>query len=97
MTGEIHTAASTFRTGLTDIWAVVGGGPLTSVLICDDRPSVLQRLFDMLRPLPALVDIDCVTDGFALIDAITARRVDLVLIGIHRVTTMPASRPPPSS
>ena len=84
MTGEIHTAASVFRTGLTDIWTVVGRGPLTSVLICDDRPSVLQCLFDMLRPLPALVDIDCVADGFALIDAFRARRVDLVLIGIHR-------------
>ena len=85
MTDENH-AAATGRAGVSDIWAVAGSGPIRSVLICDDRPSVRQCLLDMLGPLPALVDIEWVTDGFALVDAFTARPVDLVLIGIHRAS-----------
>jgi DNA-binding NarL/FixJ family response regulator len=87
MTSGSLAAASAGRAVLTDIWMVAGSGPIRSVLICDDRPGILQNLVDMLRPLPALVDIDWVTDGFALVDAITARRVDLVLVGIHRANT----------
>ena len=85
MTGGSLAAAG--RAALTDIWMVVASGPIRSVLICDDRPGILQGLVDMLRPLPALVDIDWVTDGFALVDALTASRADLVLIGIHRAST----------
>ena len=84
MTGESLTAASAGRAVLTDIWMLAGSGPIRSVLICDDRPRVLQGLLDMLRPLPAPVDIVWVPDGFALVDAIAAKPADLVLIGIHR-------------
>lgn len=84
MTSESVTAASAGRAVLTDIWMVAGTGPVRSVLICDDRPPILRGLFDMLRPPPALVDIVGVADGFALVDAFTARPADLVLIGIHR-------------
>ena len=84
MTSESITAAAAGRAALTDIWMLAGSVPIRSVLICDDRPWILQGLLDMLRPLPTLVDIDWVTDGFALVDAITARPADLILIGIHR-------------
>ncbi len=84
MTTGSAVAESAGRAALTDIWTVAGSGPIRSVLICDDRPRILQGLLDMLRPLPALVDIDWVPDGFALVDAVTARPADLVLIGIHR-------------
>ena len=87
MTGGNITAAAAGRAVLTDIWMVAGSGPIRSVLICDDRPRILQGLFDMLRPLSTLVDIVCVADGFALVDAITARPADLILIGIHRANS----------
>ena len=82
MTGE-NLGAGTGRVVLTGIWMVAGSGPIRSVLICDDRPWIRQGLIDMLRPMPALVDIVCVADGFGLVDAFSARPADLVLIGIH--------------
>ena len=83
MTGENLSAAAAGRVVLTGIWMVAGSGPIRSVLICDDRPWIRQGLIDMLRPMPALVDIVCVADGFGLVDAFSARPADLVLIGIH--------------
>ena len=94
MTGGTLPAASAGRAALTDIWMVAGSGPIRSVLICDDRQRIRRGLFDMLQPLPAMVDIVWVTDGSALVDSYTAKSADLVLIGIHRANTMPAPLPP---
>jgi len=80
-------AAPADREMITDIWTLVGGGKLTSVLICDDRPSVLQAMSDLLRPLPGLNQILCVTEGFELLDTCTSNEADLVLIGIHHAST----------
>ena len=74
----------------TEIWTVVSGQPLTSVLICDDRPPARRAMTEMLEALPGLSDISCVREGFALVDAFTARPVDLVLIGIHRQSSVGA-------
>ena len=87
MTGEDTTAAKAGREMITGIWTVMGGGKLTSALICDDRPAVLRAMSDLLRPLPGLNQIHCVTEGFELIDAFASREVDLVLIGIHHAST----------
>jgi CheY-like chemotaxis protein len=87
MTDESPTAAAAGLSLITDIWMVAGGGPIRSVLICDDRPRIRQGLIDMLQPLPAPVDIGWVTNGFALVDAFTAESADLVLVGIHRANT----------
>jgi CheY-like chemotaxis protein len=78
------TTAASARAMLTEICLVANGGPVTSVLICDDRPTVAQALSEMLRPLPSLVDAACVQDGFALVDAYAANPADLVLIGVDR-------------
>ncbi len=61
---------------------MANGGPVTSVLICDDRLTVAHGLSEMLRSLPSLVDVGCVQDGFALVDAYTAKPADMVLIGV---------------
>jgi CheY-like chemotaxis protein len=66
---------------------LANGGPVTSVVICDDRPAVRQSLSEMLLPLPSLATIDSVTDGFALVDVCTGREVDIVLIGVHDANT----------
>jgi len=66
-----------------DICQLAGRGPVTSVLICDDRPAVRLNLTDMLRPLPALLSITAVSDGFALVDAHHAEPADVILIGFH--------------
>jgi len=39
----------------------------------------------MLRPLPALVSIGGVSDGFALVDSHHALLADLILIGFHEL------------
>ncbi len=75
------------RAIIVGICAFAGLGPLRSVLICDDRPPVGAALAELLRPLPSLPSIRCVSDGFAVVDALAAEPVDLVLIGVH-----PASR-----
>ena len=76
------TTAATARALLIEICLVANGGPVTSVLICDDRPTVAQGLSEMLQTLPSRVDVVCVRDGFALVDAYAATPADLVLIGV---------------
>ena len=76
-------AASNARSYITAATMVAGRAPVTSVLICDDRPAVLRGLSEMLGPLRPVIDKRCVTDGFALVDAYTARPAELVLIGVH--------------
>ena len=88
VTGETLTAASNARALITCVWMVAGRGSIRSVLVCDDRPSMLHGMSDMLRPLPGLVEIAWVTDGFELLDDIASRPVDLVLIGIHGANTV---------
>jgi hypothetical protein len=76
------TTATTARALLMEICLLANGGPVTSVLICDGRPTVLQDLSEMLQPIPTLVDVACVPDGFVLADAYAAKPADLVLIGV---------------
>jgi len=67
-----------------------GMGPTTSVLICDDRPTVgleLSQTFRVFLPSIAPVTASVVADGFALVDAFEQTPADLVLIGIHADTT----------
>ena len=87
MNREPDTGASAGRDVVTGIWTIVGGRPLTSVLICEDRPTAREAISKVLRPLPGLNDMRCVAEGFALVDAFAARPVDLVLIGIHCAST----------
>jgi DNA-binding NarL/FixJ family response regulator len=83
MSGQSLNAADS-RALIVDICLLAGRGPVASVLICDDRPEVRLNLTNMLRPLPALVSITGVSDGFALFDAHTAAPADLILIGFHK-------------
>ena len=71
------------RAIVVGICAFAGLGPPTSVLICDDRPAARQGLAELLEPLPSLLATRCVSDGFAIVDALAAAPVDLVLIGAH--------------
>jgi len=67
-----------------------GIDPTSTVLICDDRPTVgreLSQTFRVYLPSIAPVNAHLVTDGFALVDAFEAKPADLVLIGIHAGTT----------
>ena len=77
------TTAAAARALVTEIFLLASGGPVTSVLICDDRTTAAQGLSQMLQPMPTLGDITCVHDAFALADAYEAKSVDLVLIGVH--------------
>jgi DNA-binding NarL/FixJ family response regulator len=88
--GETFTTASNGRGIITGIWMVAGSGSISSVLICDDRPTMLRGISDMLRPLPTLVEITWATDGFELLDVVATRPTDLVLIGIHGGSTVGA-------
>ncbi len=81
------TTAATARAMLTEISLVANGGPVTSVLICNERLTVAQGLLKMLRSLPSLVEVACVQDGFALADAYAEKPADLVLIGVNRSNT----------
>jgi DNA-binding NarL/FixJ family response regulator len=81
------TTATSARALLTEICLVANGGPVTSVLICDDRLTVTQGLSKMLRPLPSLLDVAWVRDGFALVDAYAGKPADLVLVGVDSGTT----------
>jgi len=67
-----------------------GTGPTTSVLICDDRPTVgleLSSTFRTFLPSIAPVNASVVADGFALVDAFEKTQAGLVLIAIHADTT----------
>jgi DNA-binding NarL/FixJ family response regulator len=87
MTDDGDAAASAGREMMAGIWTVASSRPLTSVLICDDRPPAREAMSEMLGALPGLSDILCVTEGFELVDAFAARPADLVLIGIHHAST----------
>jgi len=75
--------AADSRNLIVDICLLAGRGPVTSVLVCDDRPAVRLALTEMLRPLPALLNTTGVSNGFALVDAHLAEPADLILIGFH--------------
>jgi PleD family two-component response regulator len=75
--------AAEARAMVTEICLLANGRAVTSVLICDDRPTAARSLSEMLQPLPALVHARWVMDGFALVDAYAVEPVDLVLIGVH--------------
>jgi DNA-binding NarL/FixJ family response regulator len=76
-------SAAAGRAIVIETCLLANGGPVTSVVICDDRPAVRQSLSEMLLPLPSLASIDSVTNGFALVDVCAGRAVDVVLIGVH--------------
>jgi len=78
-----RNSAADSRALIVDICQLAGLGPVTSVLICDDRPKIRLNLTDMLRPLPALLRTTEVRDGFALVDAHHAEPADIILIGFH--------------
>lgn len=77
------TTAAAARALVTEMFLLASGGPVTTVLICDDRTNAARGLSEMLQPLPSLAGITCVHDPFALADAYAAKAVDLVLIGVH--------------
>ena len=58
--------------------------PATTVLICDHRPAARQALSRLVAAGPNVDVTGAVADGFALVDAFTARPADLVLIGVYR-------------
>jgi DNA-binding NtrC family response regulator len=80
-------SAAAGRAAIVEACFLANGGPVTSVAICDDRPSVRQSLSEMLLPLRSLLTLDSVADGFALIDVCDAVIVDIVLIGVHNDST----------
>jgi DNA-binding NarL/FixJ family response regulator len=63
---------------------LTGSGPVSSVLVCDDRPDVQRRLADVLLLLPGTPSIAYLSHGFALVEHYTRRPADIVLVGIHR-------------
>lgn len=54
------------------------------MILCEHRLSAQYGLLEMLRPLHTLSEITCVRDGFALMDAYSARAADIVLIGVDQ-------------
>jgi len=63
---------------------LTGSGPVSSVLVCDDRPEVRDGLADVLTLLPGSPGIIYVSNGFALVEQYTRNPPDIVLVGIHR-------------
>jgi len=61
-----------------------GWVPVESVLICDPRVNVRQALSRRMTAMPLISEINCVNDGFALLDAYASRPHAMVMIGIHR-------------
>jgi len=76
--------AATARAVIVEICHLAANKPVTSVLICDPRVAAQHSLTRMLRPLQSLIGINCVSDGFGLMDAYSAQPADIVLIGIER-------------
>jgi len=61
------------------------GAAVTSVLICDDRPTARRALAALLTPpLPEGGIVGAVSDGLALLDAFAVHPADLVLVGVRR-------------
>ncbi len=54
-----------------------------SVLIYDERSDARRALTAVMRTLPTVVDVACVSDPAGLIMSYAAHRADLVLIGIQ--------------
>lgn len=63
--------------------AVLDWAPVRDVLLCDERRGVGRALGQALKEMHSGFDITSCTDGFGLVDAFSARRADLVLIGIQ--------------
>jgi len=76
--------AATARAVIVELCQLVANKPVTSVIICDPRVAAQHSLSKMLRPLPSLIEIACVSDGFSLVDAYSAQPADVVLVGIAR-------------
>jgi ActR/RegA family two-component response regulator len=87
MDRESMTAAQLWAL-LCQTCLLMSGRPLTSVVICDDRPEVCRRLSRTLLAAASDVDIGYVADGFALVDACSATVVDTVLVGVHPGSTI---------
>src|SRR4051794_2734246 len=81
---HLPLTAATARAVFVDLCSLTANKSVTSVIICDPRVTVQRNLSQLLRPLRSLTDIVCVPDGFALMDAYSARGADIVLIGIER-------------
>jgi DNA-binding NarL/FixJ family response regulator len=90
VTSKALAAASSGRALINVVTMIAGRGPIRSVVVCDDRPTVLGGMSDMLRPLPDLIEIAWVTEGFELLDVVESRPVDLVLVGVHGASTVGA-------
>jgi len=58
--------------------------PVRKVVLCDERASTSGSFLGQLHLMPPGIDITCVADGFALVDAYTRSPPDLVLIGMQR-------------
>src|SRR5664279_2537551 len=65
----------------------VGNAPMRlavkSVLICDERSDARHALTAVVRTLPTVVDVSCVSDANSLIMSYSAHPADLVMIGIQ--------------
>lgn len=79
-----HLTAAAARTLVVETCQLAVNRPVTSAIICDPRLSTQRSLSEMLGPLRSLVDVTCVSDGFALADAYSGQAADVVLIGIDR-------------
>jgi len=66
---------------------LTGSGPVSSVLVCDDRPEVQDALDDTLRLLPGSPAISNVSHGFELVERYKRNPTDIVLVGIYRGST----------
>jgi DNA-binding NarL/FixJ family response regulator len=70
---------------------VVRSVPVTSVLICDDRPDIRRGLAERVGQgefFAVPVDVVGVGDGFALVQALDANPEAAVLIAIHAGSTV---------
>lgn len=57
---------------------------MSSVLICDERRSIRQRLTDLLSAVPGLAPINTVASGPELLERYPHERPDVVIIGTQR-------------
>lgn len=70
---------------MTDVLPIVPvSAPMTSVLICDDRPVVREVLTGLLAPAASVVAVAAGGAGPGVLAAFAARPAGLVLIGVHR-------------
>jgi DNA-binding NarL/FixJ family response regulator len=70
---------------VTDVLPIVPvTAPMTSVLICDDRPAVREVLTGLLAPGASVVAVAAGGAGPGVLAAFAARPAGLVLIGVYR-------------